>query len=68
MTQSRRMSLIETLASTAIGYLVAVASQLVIFPLFDMHIALSDNLLIGAMFTVISIIRGYCVRRMFNAR
>ena len=64
--QTRRQSMIETAASVAIGYLVALASQLAIFPLFGIHATLSDNLLIGAWFTVISIIRGYYVRRFFN--
>lgn len=64
--QTRRQSMIETAASVAIGYLVALASQLAIFPLFGIHATLSDNLLIGAWFTVISIIRGYFVRRFFN--
>lgn len=64
--QTRRQSMIETAASVAIGYLVALASQLAIFPLFGIHATMSDNLLIGAWFTVISIIRGYLVRRFFN--
>lgn len=68
MTQTPRQSLCETLTSVAIGYLVALASQLLIFPWFGVHLPLSDNLLIGAWFTVISIIRGYFVRRYFNWR
>ena len=66
MSQSRRQSIAETVTSVAIGYLVALASQLAIFPLFDIHVTLSDNLMIGAWFTVISIARGYAVRRFFN--
>lgn len=66
MTQSRRMSLIETLCSVAIGYVFAVSSQVIIFPHFDIHIPLSDNMLIGVWFTVISVARGYIVRRIFN--
>jgi hypothetical protein len=66
MTQSRKMSLIETLCSTAIGYIVAVTAQVAIFPLFDINIPLSDNFLIGVIFTIISIVRGYCIRRLFN--
>ena len=64
--QTRRQSLAETVTSVAIGYLVALASQLAIFPLFDIHVSLTDNLLIGAWFTIISILRGYAVRRFFN--
>ncbi len=64
--QSRRQSMIETMTSVAIGYFVALASQLAIFPLFDIKVSLSDNLMIGAWFTIISIARGYAVRRLFN--
>ena len=64
--QSRRQSMIETAVSVTIGYLVALASQIAIFPLFGIHATLSDNLMIGAWFTVISMIRGYAVRRFFN--
>lgn len=66
MAQSKRMSFLETLTSTAIGYGVAVSAQIVIFPVFDIHVPLHDNLMIGALFTVVSIIRGYFVRRAFN--
>lgn len=66
MSQSRAMSGAESVANVAIGYGVAVASQLVIFPLFGVHLPLSDNLLIGAWFTVISLVRSYAVRRLFN--
>ena len=64
--QTRRQSMIETAASVAIGYVVALLSQIVIFPMFGIHATMTDNLLIGAWFTVISIIRGYFVRRFFN--
>ena len=64
--QSKKMSLIETVLSVLIGYIVALLSQIVVFPLFDIEVSLIDNLLIGLLFTVISIIRGYYVRRLFN--
>ena len=64
--QSRFLSAVETCANTAVGYVVAIASQLVIFPLFDIHIPFHDNLLMGAYFTAISLIRGYVIRRYFN--
>lgn len=64
--QTRLQSLIETFINVGIGYGVAIASQLVLFPMFEIHIPLSSNLLIGAFFTAISIARGYMVRRLFN--
>ena len=68
MRQSRRHSLIESVTNVAIGYGVALGSQLIIFPVFDIHIPLSDNLLIGLWFTGISIVRSYAVRRWFTHR
>lgn len=65
--QSRLYSFIESLTNVAIGYLVALASQIVVFPLFGIHIPLKDNIMIGGVFTVISIIRSYVVRRLFNS-
>jgi hypothetical protein len=61
-------SLIESLMNITIGYVVALASQLAIFPLFDVHVPLSTNLWIGAWFTGISLVRSYIIRRWFNAR
>lgn len=64
--QSRFHSVLEAVANTAVGYLVALASQLAVFPMFDIHIPFSSNLAIGAWFTVISLVRGYVLRRWFN--
>lgn len=66
MMQSRRMSVIEALSNVAIGYGVAVLTQITVFPLFDLQVSLSDNLLIGALFTLVSVARSYAVRRMFE--
>ena len=68
MDQSRLGSLIESLMNIAIGYGVALLSQLALFPLFDIDIPLSSNLWIGAWFTLISLVRSYVIRRWFNAR
>ena len=64
--QSKKMSLIETIVSVLIGYVVSIISQLLLFPMFNIEVSLTDNLLIGLFFTAISIIRGYLVRRLFN--
>lgn len=66
MTQTKLESAIEVVVNVLIGYAVATASQIMIFPLFGVFLPLSDNLLIGAYFTAISIVRGYIVRRWFN--
>lgn len=66
MSQSRIHSAIEACANVAVGYGVALLSQLAVFPLFDIHIPFSSNLAIGAWFTVISLVRSYVIRRWFN--
>lgn len=64
--QSRRMSLIEAVSNVAVGYLLAVVTQIVVFPLFDLHPSLGENIALGAIFTAISLIRGYALRRLFD--
>ena len=64
--QSRKMSLAESLVNVAIGYGIAVAAQVIVFPWFGIVIPLHKNLAIGAIFTVISITRSYALRRLFN--
>lgn len=66
MSQSRRWSLIESCANVAVGYGVALATQLAVFPLFGIHIPLAADLAIGAIFTVVSLARSYLLRRLFN--
>jgi len=67
MKQSRLMSLVESLANVLVGYGVAVATQMLVFPLFGLAVTVSENLLIGLIFTVVSIVRGYALRRGFEA-
>ncbi len=67
MKQSRWMSLVEAVTNVLVGYGVAVATQWLVFPLFGLHATLQDNLVIGLIFTVVSLIRSYLLRRAFEA-
>jgi hypothetical protein len=64
--QSRTMSLIEALANVLVGYGVAVATQVMVLPLFGLNASLDQNLAIGLIFTVVSLVRSYMLRRLFN--
>lgn len=64
--QSRKASFAEACANVAIGYGVALASQLAVFPMFGIHVPLSSNIGIGVWFTGISLVRSYAVRRWFT--
>lgn len=66
MTQSRKYSAIEAVANVALGYIVAITAQVAIFPLFGIDIPISEHLAIGALFTVVSLLRSYILRRLFN--
>lgn len=64
--QSKKYSLIESISNVIIGYFVALISQIIIFPIFGIYISIKSNLYIGLWFTIISIIRSYLMRRLFN--
>lgn len=66
MKQSRLMSFIESATNVAVGYVLAVATQVVVFPWFGIEIALSENLAIGTAFVGVSLMRGFLLRQLFE--
>lgn len=63
--QSRLHSLLETLASIAIGFCVSLCITAVVLPAYGMPVSWQSNVEITAIFTIASIARGYLVRRAF---
>jgi hypothetical protein len=61
------MSLIEAIANVVVGYAVAVLTQIIVFPLFDLAVTLGENLAIGGLFTLASLCRSFVLRRVFEA-
>lgn len=66
--QTKKQSLIETLTSVFVGWLIGVILNLTILPLFDYNITVVDSLWVSLIFTVVSVIRGYVIRRFFNSK
>ena len=64
--QSRKHSMIEAVVNVFIGYWVAVAATQLILPMFGIPVRFDQNLAISGLFTVVSLIRSYCLRRLFN--
>lgn len=64
--QTKLMSFVESWANVLIGFVVSFVSNMLILPLFGFRISISDNLIIGVIYTAISVVRSYCVRRFFN--
>lgn len=67
MKQSRLMSLVEVFANVIVGYVVAIVTQILGFPIFGLHTTLAQNLKMGAVFTFVSIARSFVLRRVFEA-
>lgn len=64
--QSRWMSLVEAIVNVVVGYLLALATQFAVFPWFGLAVSVAENLLIGAVFTAVSLARSYVLRRLFE--
>jgi len=64
--QTRKQSLIEAWINVAVGYLVALGTQLIIFPMLGIVVHIRQNITIGIVFTVVSLVRSYILRRLFN--
>ena len=66
--QSKKQSLIESLTSVGIGWLIGVILNMLVLPLFDYDVSLTDGVLISIIFTAVSVIRSYIIRRWFNSK
>lgn len=60
------MSFIEATTSVVVGYVLAIATQLAVFPLFGVEAALGEHLAIGTAFVGVALARGYLLRRLFE--
>lgn len=68
MTQTRKGSFIEAWGNVAIGFGINFAMNLLVLPRFGFtSLTLEKNLAIGVIFTVVSVVRSYTLRRLFNA-
>jgi hypothetical protein len=66
-TQSRWMALVEAVANVAAGFLLALLTQIALFPLLGITVSAADSLLISIVFTAVSILRSFTLRRLFEA-
>jgi hypothetical protein len=60
------MSLVEAATNVVVGYVLAIATQLAVFPWFGIEAALGDHMAIGLAFVGVSLARGYLLRRLFE--
>ena len=61
------MSMIEAATNVVVGYVLAIVTQIVVFPWFGIETGLAEHMTIGLAFVVVSLLRGYVLRRLFEA-
>lgn len=65
--QKKAHSILEAIANTIIGMAIALVAQVIVFPLFDIHVSTETHIGICIIFTMVSLIRSYILRRLFNS-
>ena len=66
MTQLRRHSALEAVTNVIVGFGVSVLANVFVLPAFGLPVSLSQATGIGVVFTFISLVRSYVLRRVFN--
>ena len=67
MGQTKLGSFVEACVNVLIGFWINFTANIMILPLFGFaSLTLKNNFIIGIVYTVISVVRSYIVRRWFN--
>ena len=64
--QSKKGSLAESLVNIAIGITIGFVSNIIVLPAFGYDVTIADGVAISLVFTAISLVRSYTIRRVFN--
>lgn len=64
--QTKKYSAFESIANVAVGFGVSFIANIIVLPWFGFKVSVKDAFGIGLIFTVISIVRSYLLRRIFN--
>jgi len=66
MAQTKTGSLIEAAANIAVGFAINWCANMLVLPMFGLKVSAGTAFHIGLVFTVISLVRSYVLRRWFN--
>lgn len=64
--QTKLGSLTEAAANIAVGFTINFTANMLVLPLFGFAVTAGEAFGIGVIFTVISLVRSYVLRRWFN--
>lgn len=68
MSQSKKKSFIEALVNTFVGFLTTLLVSPFIYWICDVKISFPEMSVVTLLFTIVSIIRNYIIRRWFNKK
>jgi hypothetical protein len=66
--QTPRGAIIEAWFNIGIGFAINYAANLLFLPMVGAHFSAAENWWLGWLYTTISIVRQFALRRWFNAR
>jgi hypothetical protein len=67
VTQTVKGSFVEAITNTLVGFSINYTfNEFVLGPMLVIHIPIWVNLVYGAIMTVVSVVRGFALRRLFN--
>ena len=65
--QTKTGSVTEAAANIAVGFTINFTANMLILPMFGFtNLTFRNNFIIGILYTVISLVRSYVLRRWFN--
>ena len=64
--QSKLGSFMESITNIAIGITIGFISNIIVLPAFGYAVSLADGFMISLVFTAISLVRSYIIRRIYN--
>lgn len=64
--QKKSHSFLESIFNVIVGFGINMGANLIVLPWFGFKVSVGTAFNIGVIFTVISIVRSYVLRRIFN--
>lgn len=69
MSQTRLDSMMESVTNVVIGLAISTPLNAVVLPaVLNVRLSAGQNITISVIFTIVSIMRSYALRRIFNGR
>jgi hypothetical protein len=68
MKQHKMDSFMEAVTNTSVGFVISLITWYFVAAAMNIPVTWSQNLIITGIFTVVSVARGYILRRIFDGR